>query len=84
MKVLTIPEEYASHSTGQAEIQLSILRINPPKFGGGLNFKHDTEIVQKVVFSKVSKSITRKTIDIGRKTWGQQKEDNIQELTHSI
>jgi hypothetical protein len=29
---------------------LSILRINPPKFGGGLKFESDAEIEQKGVF----------------------------------
>jgi hypothetical protein len=31
---------------------LSILRINPPKFGGGLKFEPDAEIGQKGAFCK--------------------------------
>jgi hypothetical protein len=31
---------------------LSILRINPPKFGDGLKFEHDAEIGQKGAFCK--------------------------------
>jgi hypothetical protein len=31
---------------------LSILRINPPKFGGGLKFESDAEIGQKGPFCK--------------------------------
>jgi hypothetical protein len=31
---------------------LSISRINPPKFGGGLKFEPDAEIGQKEVFCK--------------------------------
>jgi hypothetical protein len=31
---------------------LSILRINPPKFGGGLKFEPDAEIEQKGAFFK--------------------------------
>ena len=33
---------------------LGILRINPPKFGGGLKFEPDKEIGQKGRFAKVS------------------------------
>jgi hypothetical protein len=31
---------------------MSISRINPPKFGGGLKFEPDTEIEQKGAFFK--------------------------------
>jgi len=31
---------------------LGILRINPPKFGGGLKFESDKEIGQKFIFCK--------------------------------
>jgi hypothetical protein len=37
---------------GAGRNTLSISRINPPKFGGGLKFEPDVEIGQKGVFCK--------------------------------
>jgi hypothetical protein len=37
---------------GAGRNTLSILRINPPKFGGGLKFEPDAEIGQKGAFCK--------------------------------
>jgi hypothetical protein len=37
---------------GAGRNTLSILRINPPKFGGGLKFEPDAGIVQKGAFCK--------------------------------
>jgi len=39
-------------------ITLSISRINPPKFGGGLKFEPDAEIGEKGAFAKVSVEVT--------------------------
>jgi hypothetical protein len=68
-RILTTPEKWASHFTGQAGIQ-SISKVNPPKFGGGLKFEFDPseigfalhgagiEIGQKRIIVKGLKSIT--------------------------
>jgi hypothetical protein len=41
---------FAFHGAGTNT--LSILRINPPKFGGGLKFEPDAEIGRKGTFCK--------------------------------
>jgi hypothetical protein len=46
------PREIGFAFHGAGTNTLSISRINPPKFGGGLKFEPDAEIEQKGAFFK--------------------------------